>query len=804
MSYSYIKSFLKDKISNAADKKVAAFYRQHQTALNNLVNKYEILSESNVPTGLTDDLEETLSKYQSALMQAGTVDVRSPKSKVRRLSELYIKEAQVFNAETTFSEIVANSLQQMYGDELWTGKISVHTQADIKKSHVTYYSIATDIVLSGRNVIPNPFPKIDWNVYDEEINSPPKGRVSLKNVPGAHSQVTGIKEILAGERFPTVASSKLMIRHLENFLGLPKETLIDRLIDKSKGNLNQLMENKRLSRAEALKSLEQDQDEDKKKKKYKFRSGVIINNSLRTFYNEYSDFKINGTQPEIKNVSEDEYENSEFRLKVSESKPWTVGISGKSETKAQMMNSLKFFQSYCVQILKISLDDVNTSHLTNPSLIEKMCIWCRNNKYGMVSAKFILNLCVRCCRSRGFLRLSGDMGDRNIKKFRIECNHIVNEYNENLKIFKQRSRSEKSVGGKSNIKFLLEMPVEERRSLINRADALLIEEAEQYIKNTSTNVKKFTSGASISARTMIPVCTAIKDAYFSSMVAMINEVSFTCALRANNLISLHYASSEAAKVKLLGYPTLTYHRKVNRYYLDIPLEGAAIDKDSTEIVRYFKNSDVEDTTPVSVLLPEYLSSVISKFLKARKLYLDVYMTYHSRRNFDKVMNSINELNDIDDLPEKELILNIYEKEALALKNFNSENIKLLFPYLTRTMHKLEKVIISAKSDPEQLLHYNVRKTNFMMSVHSLGLYYKDRTYSAYYTIDPEIDQEGVNIHATRHIAVTTHLHNNPGDFYGAAAILNDKIDQVIKTYGEKDRVATMQRLGNVEHPALAI
>jgi hypothetical protein len=70
---------------------------------------------------------------------------------------------------------------------------------------------------------------------------------------------------------------------------------------------------------------------------------------------------------------------------------------------------------------------------------------------------------------------------------------------------------------------------------------------------------------------------------------------------------------------------------------------------------------------------------------------------------------------------------------------------------------------------------------------TLSNQFKSETKEAFYALDPNLKQVGVNIHALRHLAAITHLENHPGDYKGAAKIINDDVEQIFKTYGDKSK-----------------
>ncbi|MNF74923.1 hypothetical protein D3C84_569700 [compost metagenome] len=165
--------------------------------------------------------------------------------------------------------------------------------------------------------------------------------------------------------------------------------------------------------------------------------------------------------------------------------------------------------------------------------------------------------------------------------------------------------------------------------------------------------------------------------------------------------------------------------------------------------RYLKNANAKNSVDVDVELPEQLTPLIKEYLNIRRSYIEFdLMTFSGVQSVD----------DIDIFfPWRSIRQNQVN---------NEESLKIRSKYIE---------VSSKLSD------------NF-----------KSLTYQAYLMTMPHDKQHGINIHALRHLVAETHLEEHPGDFIGAAAKLNDDVEQIIKTYGDKDRAKAMRRVSDNE------
>ncbi|MGB5446582.1 MAG: hypothetical protein WBM99_13875, partial [Psychromonas sp.] len=212
--------------------------------------------------------------------------------------------------------------------------------------------------------------------------------------------------------------------------------------------------------------------------------------------------------------------------------------------------------------------------------------------------------------------------------------------------------------------------------------------------------------------------------------------------RALNWTMLKYYPT--AKSQNNSFSNLTFLRQKNRFNLFIPLYGTSIIDAKDNERRYLKNADANNTVNVDVELPEHLTPLIKKLIDIRADYI--------------------------------------EMDLIRFGNAKSEEIELLLPWRS---NRASQVTDPRKRKEKDLLITDEAKFSENFSA---------MTYNAYLHTAPDEKQHGINQHAMRHLAAETYLLDHPGDFIGAAGILNDDVEQIIKTYGDKDRAKAMRRV----------
>jgi integrase len=64
--------------------------------------------------------------------------------------------------------------------------------------------------------------------------------------------------------------------------------------------------------------------------------------------------------------------------------------------------------------------------------------------------------------------------------------------------------------------------------------------------------------------------------------------------------------------------------------------------------------------------------------------------------------------------------------------------------------------------------------------------FKNNTYTATCYLFPEINSEGINPHAMRHLSATLYLRDNPKDYIAVSTMLMDTLETVIRVYAKID------------------
>jgi len=124
---------------------------------------------------------------------------------------------------------------------------------------------------------------------------------------------------------------------------------------------------------------------------------------------------------------------------------------------------------------------------------------------------------------------------------------------------------------------------------------------------------------------------------------------------------------------------------------------------------------------------------------------------------------------------------LIKMDLVRFASVEGEEFEMLIPWRSLRMGG---VVNPVKKELRRLFIYDAAK----FSENFTTLYY-----TAFLNIMGQEKQHGINLHGMRHIVAVTHLEENPGDYVGAAAKLNDDIEQIIKTYGDRDRSKAMRR-----------
>jgi hypothetical protein len=718
MSFELLQQRIRENIDYSDGKELSQF-RHLNTALNNLIKK-EITNAENITLALGDDLENTLKKYRTSLVEEGKSDLKSPLTRVRRLSEYYQTIYNLNADELSFSELLKTAVERKYGSKLWTGPVTPKTQAKILSKYVTYRTVARDMIVSAIKEDP-----MLWQNVSLEANGP------------LGSASKHVRDYMTGESIPSERVPDSRIHYMEKFLFLPKNSLLSKIKRKIDHNNRGKKENeKSISHVN--------------RKTIKIKE---LNANLQKVFDEYSAYKMDKKQPKLINIPEKLKESIYFEMnavikEVNRKKDeWTMNAKNKCGAQSGFMSQLLDFQNYCIESENLSCDEIGTKHMTDPLLLNRMVSLYKLKTSGSTSIRRLLNWICRGIQNQGYLRFCGDMNGRSFDEYNHALEVIENKYSDWLSeldgSIKSKGNSD-ALKGKENIKFLLKYDVKARMNLIHKATRYLVDRAINLQREAHYKIKvsKKTTAPVAKESNLKSAASNIRKALNYIQAAVIQEVSFYNCPRSINWTMLKYY--ENAKLQDMTFSSLTYLRQKNRFHLFIPLYGTSIIDQNIKDLRYLKNSASKGAVEVDVELPEHLTPLIKKLIEIRSDYIKMDLVPYA--NIDAGSFDI----------------------LLPWRSIRGKGVK------DPVKAKSRKLCISEES--------------------KLSESFQAMTYAAYLNVAPDEKQHGINHHGTRHLAAETHLENNPGDYIGAAAILNDDIEQIIKTYGDKDRSAAMRRV----------
>jgi len=787
MSYSKLEKSLRDGIeSNDSNKKEQGKFRQLLTALNNL-SKNNLCNTENFTFVMTDGLDELLESYKAILKKQNKSDIRGALTRVRNLSKYYI-ELTDFNTENlTFSEIMKEGLRRKYGslDVFYEDDFSPKEQAEIKRKYKTYREACFEMLKAGLKEHPEHWPRID-------VSNPDLTPTQINKK--LDSAARNIRDWITGDTTPANHIPDGRLSFIESYLGLPKNCLLN------KANL--------INKKSIVLKKTEARTKEKVRKKPKCFKVKKLNEVFTSYFKEYSDYKIYGKQPEVKNVTQEMMDDKYAlqRLKVRELQGvketrWTAGSNGVIGAAEKFQYSLRGFVNYCVEKEGIPEDEVNLSHLTDPKILENLVVAAQQGFIGGSVVYDILSIVKGSSSKRGYLRLCGDPGDRTLDEYFNDLEFIIEESPiwKDWAIKTKKTHGKGVEQGKENIQFLLKMDLDERKEVSKKAINKLIEksranllEADRFILFSKSKKKK----QNVREKCYREAISAIKSAYHESAAAMIMHTAPINCPRVINWATLTYFNSVTDRD--IRIPSLTYHRHKNQFEIHIPLFGPS--PINGEEIRFIKNSEAAKAQKVEMMFPEYITATIKNFLKVREYYIEYCLTHeipmiHKRnlKTIEKLKNG--EVKNLSEDATKKTI-SVLELDNEAYQKFDKDDVRPLFAWCA-----INKDLCSFSSEQiEGWLGSSVWQSkrefgrkNFMMKT-TIGAQFKLKTRDAFYEVDQSLEQCGINIHGMRHLSVESHLEEFPGDFTGAAHIINDTVGMIISTYGEQDTSKAKKRL----------
>lgn len=596
--------------------------------------------------------------------------------------------------------------------------------------------------------------KTDYITYREvakeiistAIASCPEAWVNVKsttNPPGPFGSASKVlRDYLTGESIPAERVPDIRIHFIESFFHLPHNTLLNKILRKVDHN------NRGLSKSEKDLSAVN-------RKKYKYTE---LSPDLHKVFDEYCAYKIHGAQPVLANIPES-LRKSEFfeqRAKVREknkrSEVWTENSKELSGSARAFHTELLGFQDYCIHNENTPFEAVGSKHLTDPHVLSRMSEYASTLETGGSKYGRILNFIKRGCEKQGYLRFCADRGERSIDQFADCLDYILEEYPAWLDSTKKSvgQRGKAGIKGKKNIQFLLKMPFVDRRKAMYDASCWLMKRAESFALEAKhkAELTKNAKGSVHAEKLKKSAAAKIRKALTYSRAALIQEMAFCNIPREGNLTELKYYPY--ARLQNERFSSFTWLRQRNRFRLYIPCHGASIiNPDNGKTYRVLKNAEAKNAVDIDIDLPENLTPLIKKYLDIREQYIT-----------------------LDLIPFGGLSTPVEMEFFFPWRSIRDESI----------------------NDPE----ISSLRRLFIEVPAKLGDSFKGITYQAYVHTAPEEKQHGINIHGLRHLVAETHLDEFPGDFVGAAAKLNDDPEQIIKTYGDRDRSKAMRRVAESE------
>ncbi|MFT6585304.1 MAG: hypothetical protein ACJAUY_001637 [Cognaticolwellia sp.] len=793
MNYQKLKESLSREIElHRENKKAQSHYRHMLTGLNNL-ERYNLVDTSNIKFYLTDGLPGVLSEYREALKLEGKSDTRGPLSRIRRLSEYYndISATSIDFESLTLSEVLKAASKRKYGNKLYEKRVAMEDRQHVANNYITYNQICFQIVESSAKKKPGLWPKVDLSISK-----------TIYNYAG------NMRNWFFGDTYPTIKTPNERFYFIEDFLDLPRGILLEKIRETSNITTNENIDTKR-----------------KSVKPRKLMTVNVLNENFQKFYDEFCEYKINDIQPTIRNITDEMKAAKSYmeRLRVMHLSKgvetnWTFSANGNCPSASRFYNTLKAFINYCVCHENIDEKDVNLFHLTNIGILERLVIAtkAKKNKRGSLASSNIdnqrkiggstvvdiLKVVSAGAAIKGYLRLCGEPGERNLSDYFSDLDYLT-ELTPTLIKNAKRSIQTKGKGssqGKENITFLLDLEAKERKRIGKGATQFLMKKCDANLRIAMKLVEK----AKLKGNETLlkKAFTNIRMAYSESLTALIYSVSFIICPRVLNWSLLKFYDDSSLRDN--RFSSLSYNKQKKRYNLYIPVFGPDVFSEFyDEDVRYIKNSASYNIEKTDVDLGEHLTPIIDAYRKCRDIFIHIDMPYQVSFLIEQNRENINKLNDgfVKGLSDKtkEILIIELEKDIAAFQSFKTENIDALFPWIARRSLPLK----TSKYHDGEVNNdewYIIRNTgrNFHSWKNNIADKFKGSTKLAFSGINEGLEQVGINIHAMRHLVVITYLELNPGDFIGAAAIINDEVSQIFQRYGDKNRGKAMKRLSNME------
>jgi len=550
MSINVLKLELEERISQGQE---VSRNKQLKTALNQLV-KHGLINDSNIDDVFSDalKLKVLIKEYESRLIAAKKKELRSPLTHARNLAVFYTNYF-AFDADgMSFSQAFKAAFHRKYSN-IYEGEISPKERVSIKKDYITYRSIANDIVKTGAEKCPEAWPV---------------------SHAGAAAHIVCY---VHGYSMPTVNVPMARLEYFEDYFAVPRGTFINKL--KARMNWNYTEEKKYMRKRIGNKNTNGD---------------VLItvkelSPSLRKYSDEYSAFKIRSKQPEVRNIppafiGREEYLEV-FETSKRTSSKWTYNEGSKKCRSLIAFNqSLIAFMTFCVNELGMVAEEITVADLTNYKILEKWKNHLMEQGWGASVLKGLLNQIKRSSQPRGYLRLCGELGDRNLDRYFADLDFFVAmepAWNAAL------DDAVQDVDAKENVHFLLDMKPKKMWGVVNNAIQWSLDHAKNLINS--------------------PARDYVSNAYNLVQSLTILHLSRIQPLREDNWS--HLLLNEDERDFNSKEASLTWVGSRDCYRIYVP-------------VGVLKNRGRKKITAINVYLPSTFNDIINNYLKYRTLYID--------------------------------------------------------------------------------------------------------------------------------------------------------------------------------------
>lgn len=629
--------------------------KQLKTALNQLL-KRGLIDDSSIDEIFSDSkkVEVLNDSYEILLIKDKRKELRSPKSHVRNLARFYI-EFFSFNTDGMgFNEAFKAAIHRKY-DNVYDGEINPKNNYEIRNKFKTYRSITVEIVTEGLKTNPELFP----------------GQKA--------AQVSLLVRYIRGLVVPSVRIPIERIMFLEDFLSVSRGTFTKKLPCKAR--------------------LVNEIDTKKRKKPTKRMPPVQLSDSLQKFYIDHSAYRISGKQPEITIIPQEFIGNEKYlRLSEEYKGKWTYNNKGECASQAIFLDALKAFTKFCVTELNIPASSVTLIHLTSVDILEKWKDSVLERKTGGFSVSSLFHIIKKSSGLRGYFRLCGEPGDRDMEEYNLALNLIgtlIPEWSSYLQ------GGIKKLDPKGNVRFLLDMSTCEMWETIDQA----VEWSFQKAKNLA----------------LYSLIESIEKAYLLTQSLTILYLSRVKPIRRSNWVNLELNTDHGSFC--VEKPSLTYYKKKNMFRLFVPVGD-------------LKNRGRDGINPIDIYYPKSFTPLIQKSLIYRQKYIDLCINKNGQYN-----------------------------------------------------HNPKKFVIKySNNSPGNL------DNKFEETPRNFGGRFKNQTKTAIEAILPDVNQKGINHHATRHLAASWYLNEHGDDFVGLATLLNDTLAVTINSYAEIHEKIAQERV----------